>query len=509
MTKMKTAAAECAECAIGSFTRNNYFTGKLLVERDFTDEQRYYVDKLRLHQQRLHGEGVVCGLQVVPHPNAACRDRFVCVKPGFAKDCCGHDILVTHEECIDITQFDAWKTLARAADRTAHRLQICIRYKECPIEEIPVLYDDCGCDDTACAPNRILESYEFGLIVDGPLPPPRACLPELAGRGPLPIAEVAQVALQPGAGHLYVLAAGANWTVHRLSAATHTIDASHNLPGPGKYLAISDDGSRVYAMTYDTAAAGLVLQVLDGTTLTVVAASAAVADAGTSPVDLAAMPQATGRVALLHEQSGRIAVWDVAANPLVEVSSVTLPVAAHTLVLGADRSTAYCVQHDKQIAIVDLATATVKGQLNQIADPWQIVTANTTGSDILAVIDKANATISALDVAGGQVIATLALDEAPIEEILSPDRSQLFLVTNPSGTTTYHLRAFDLDRLLSGHPASDRAWPTHASSITPRRRRSCRRTPLFSTSRPTRARTCTPSKTASTAISPIVWCWRR
>ena len=27
----------------------------------------------------------------------------MCVKPGFAKDCCGHDILVTRDECIDIT----------------------------------------------------------------------------------------------------------------------------------------------------------------------------------------------------------------------------------------------------------------------------------------------------------------------------------------------------------------------------------------------------------------------
>ena len=33
-----TAQLTCPACNYGPFTRNNYFTGKLLVERDFTDE---------------------------------------------------------------------------------------------------------------------------------------------------------------------------------------------------------------------------------------------------------------------------------------------------------------------------------------------------------------------------------------------------------------------------------------------------------------------------------------
>ena len=47
-TKTTTASAACPECEIGSFARNYYFTGKLLVERDFRQEQDYYVNKLRL-----------------------------------------------------------------------------------------------------------------------------------------------------------------------------------------------------------------------------------------------------------------------------------------------------------------------------------------------------------------------------------------------------------------------------------------------------------------------------
>ena len=35
--------------------------------------------------------------------------------------------------------------------------EFCLVWRECPTEEVPVLYDECGCDDTQCAPNRILE----------------------------------------------------------------------------------------------------------------------------------------------------------------------------------------------------------------------------------------------------------------------------------------------------------------------------------------------------------------
>ena len=36
----------CPTCEIGPFIRNNYFTGKLMLERDFTDEQRYFHRKV-------------------------------------------------------------------------------------------------------------------------------------------------------------------------------------------------------------------------------------------------------------------------------------------------------------------------------------------------------------------------------------------------------------------------------------------------------------------------------
>src|SRR5829696_8384103 len=146
---------QCPACDYGPFTRNNYFTGKLLVERDFTDEQRYFIDKLRHHHQRLHGWGVVCGLKVKPHPNPACADQYVCVSPGTAVDCCGREIVVREEECVDLTAFPEVRALFDQEDQgQPHTLRLSICYRECPTEDIPVLYDECGCDDTHCAPNR-------------------------------------------------------------------------------------------------------------------------------------------------------------------------------------------------------------------------------------------------------------------------------------------------------------------------------------------------------------------
>src|SRR5262245_44014626 len=93
----KTKHCACSECEIHQMARNYFFTGKLMVERDFTDEQRFFCGKLQRHNHTLHGTGVVCGLKVVQHPNEKCQDKFVIIEPGTALDCCGHELIVPDE----------------------------------------------------------------------------------------------------------------------------------------------------------------------------------------------------------------------------------------------------------------------------------------------------------------------------------------------------------------------------------------------------------------------------
>jgi hypothetical protein len=173
------AHGHCPQCECEPFARNAYWTGKLMLARDFVDEQQFVVRKFRHHNQHLHGWGVVCGLKVVQHEQEQCRDRFVCIEPGTAVDCCGHDIVVCEQTCLDLLALPAIKKLQEDEDTDPHTIQICIRYRECDTEDIPVLYDECGCDDARCAPNRILESYQFDVIVDPeavePPDPPAQC----------------------------------------------------------------------------------------------------------------------------------------------------------------------------------------------------------------------------------------------------------------------------------------------------------------------------------------------
>ena len=109
-------ACSCDDCCARPLTRNNYFTGKLLVERDFTDEQFYFREKIRLHHQRLHGTGVVCGLDIRQYPNAACQNQLVILEPGSAIDCCGHDILVAEKDTYDFTKASEVAALIKNGD---------------------------------------------------------------------------------------------------------------------------------------------------------------------------------------------------------------------------------------------------------------------------------------------------------------------------------------------------------------------------------------------------------
>jgi hypothetical protein len=239
----KTALICRDDCAPRPLTRNHFFTGKLLVERDFTDEQQYFLEKNRLHLQRLHGEGIVCGLQLKAHP--VCPDRLVLLEPGSAIDCCGHDIVVLDEDVFDFSQVPAVQALAQNPDGQDHVLQFCIAYRECPTEEIPVLYDDCGCDDTQCAPNRILESYKLDVVVNPPTLPTTVMEPKLNWDATILIAHAAAVALDETNRRLFVLTSTPA-ALHQVSTDNLSVEASYSFTVAVYDVAVAPDGNSVY-----------------------------------------------------------------------------------------------------------------------------------------------------------------------------------------------------------------------------------------------------------------------
>jgi hypothetical protein len=176
----------CTPCDIPEFCRSYFYTGKLLTEGDLNREQRYMIDKLRLHYVALHGWGVACGLMVRPHPQ--CPDRFV-VTSGLAVDDCGREIRLV-KDCV--TMFpkppqpvpDPCEPDTESCDeeeKTAppkpkgQTYYVCIRYNECREDFMPVVFADCC--GTTNQPNRVCECAAIDLLTE----PPK-CLEEIEKR---------------------------------------------------------------------------------------------------------------------------------------------------------------------------------------------------------------------------------------------------------------------------------------------------------------------------------------
>jgi DNA-binding beta-propeller fold protein YncE len=171
---MSDVAASCIPCGLHTFRRNTYFNGKLLTERDFSDEQAYLVGKDRLHNAFLHGTGTVCGLQVTAHPSEECRRRYLVLNPGLALDCCGREIVVTQRTVIDVERLIGEQGIVLDAE-IDQDLFIALCYAEFGDEKVPVILADCACADTDDAWNRIKESFRVALSVTraGGRPPVR------------------------------------------------------------------------------------------------------------------------------------------------------------------------------------------------------------------------------------------------------------------------------------------------------------------------------------------------
>jgi hypothetical protein len=177
---------------IPPFCRNNYFTGKLLTERDFTAEQRYMVDKLRLHHVALHGWGVVSGLKVTPHPKSPSLKLIV--EPGIAVDGMGHEIRVPATvECklpslpnlqTSVSAPDQWapepgstgerdsssdiSQHQQSGDPVTVNLYVYLRYVEREAEWMATPFSEYGTGSNARKPNRIFESYQLEIATDEP-----------------------------------------------------------------------------------------------------------------------------------------------------------------------------------------------------------------------------------------------------------------------------------------------------------------------------------------------------
>jgi hypothetical protein len=146
-------------CALHQFERNRYFYGKLMTVRDFETEQRYGQGHRYLHNQALHGWGVVCGLRVEPKGGPGNEQKLV-VHPGVALDCCGHEIVVARDQEVDLREFQAAIGPVEATGKTVY---LCVKYAECTREPVPALANVSTCEEV-CDYNRMQEHGAFEIL---------------------------------------------------------------------------------------------------------------------------------------------------------------------------------------------------------------------------------------------------------------------------------------------------------------------------------------------------------
>jgi hypothetical protein len=215
----RAVACSCPACTgLQCLDRPRFFAGQLLSEAELNSEIDYILAKQRLHNRYLHGVGTVCGLEVVC---SNCEGQVV-VKPGYAIDPCGNDLIVCQEQQFDVikaiqaccdaikkknkTICDPYQPFNPGCTGVEQRWCITIEYKEMPTQPVtplrgPIKACSCGCScsnagscgcsnsngssatttpngctprpaapttpaSIACEPTRILESFTLGVVPD-------------------------------------------------------------------------------------------------------------------------------------------------------------------------------------------------------------------------------------------------------------------------------------------------------------------------------------------------------
>lgn len=137
------------------YERNNYYTGKLLSEKDFKTEQSYFNDKRSLLNVFTMGSGILYGLDVVPTGTTKQEEDTISIKPGLAIDSCGREIVVPEIETRVLNKIDDFPE-----DEYIGSLYLCLESVEKHIDESSAITDDRD-ESEEIRYNRTLEGYRL------------------------------------------------------------------------------------------------------------------------------------------------------------------------------------------------------------------------------------------------------------------------------------------------------------------------------------------------------------
>lgn len=155
-----------AVCDFNEFARLDYHQGMLLSDADFKAEQRYHIGKRKFLNRMLHGSGVVCGLGITGELDG----QFIEVGSGFALDCSGNEIWVSHPVKIDLSSLLPRKVKpnqAECEEKVEERPgehYIGIRYDEKGTNPVSIYLPSGGCEERTCVNSRYKEGYCIEVV---------------------------------------------------------------------------------------------------------------------------------------------------------------------------------------------------------------------------------------------------------------------------------------------------------------------------------------------------------
>jgi hypothetical protein len=160
--------------------RPKHETGGYVSAANLNAEQRYRLERAWHHNRFLHGEGAVCGLQVVP-ARIVEQPWAVRVCPGYAIGCCGEEIEVRSAAVLDVRE-SLWNRPAEDAHPAGDAF-IAIGYAEERVKSRAAQAAHCGCEDTTYEPSRARDGFRLVVLWENKVEPAPAfdlCVPAIA-----------------------------------------------------------------------------------------------------------------------------------------------------------------------------------------------------------------------------------------------------------------------------------------------------------------------------------------
>jgi hypothetical protein len=154
----------CPSPRAGPQTRPHWKAGRYLTSAASALEQNYRLQKVRRHDRKLHGWGVICGLWVVPAAEAT-HPWGVRICPGYALGPYGDEIELPQSAQVNVEDFLWFKPDAPAGIAVIQQVAyVVVRYQDWVDDLTLVPNPSCQCGDPEYLPGRIGDGYQAGVI---------------------------------------------------------------------------------------------------------------------------------------------------------------------------------------------------------------------------------------------------------------------------------------------------------------------------------------------------------